>query len=293
VEDMLLSTKLSSLPRLGGAHYLWVREADEDTPEEAIVGASPGKREESQEPTPTEQAPVEDEHVDDEPAEDAEDVDTSSNFVPPANREGIQAKEAQKDKEKKAIEVAGGKEKAPSPKAKKPEKKKEQPEPEQVMVPTPERQQIKSAVSTETYDVDYGKYRDFSKTITDDKHYPIQYSNVRRKAPRVTTLSTDNSDNRAPDCLRESYNWTAVGRYKGMTDSSTKVARSKQGAFKDPKTYPRFSSNTSEADLKKLFKEQMRLREQSKVQGVPKAERTPQEKKALVDALKADEEHAM
>merc|ERR1719502_1816125 len=38
VEDMLPLTKLSNLPRLGGAHYLWVRMADADTPEESIIG---------------------------------------------------------------------------------------------------------------------------------------------------------------------------------------------------------------------------------------------------------------
>lgn len=55
---------------------------------------------------------------------------------------------------------------------------------------------------------------------------------MRRKAPRVTTLSSDNSDNKAPDCLHESYDWTAVGRYKAMVDPTGKVGKSRQGTFK-------------------------------------------------------------
>lgn len=67
--------------------------------------------------------------------------------------------------------------------------------------------------------------------LTDPK-YPIKYANVRRKAPRVTTLSTDESDGKAPDCLRESYNWTSVGRYKAMTDQTGRIGQSRAGAFK-------------------------------------------------------------
>ena len=114
---------------------------------------------------------------------------------------------------------------------------------------------------------------------------------MRRKAPRVTTLSTDNSDNRAPDCLRESYNWTSVGKYKAMTDQTGVIGQSKAGTFKSPKVYPRFSENSAEADLKKLFKEQMRLREKEKIDGsVPIQERMPARRKALADALSQDDQ---
>ena len=132
--------------------------------------------------------------------------------------------------------------------------------------------------------------REFTKSVMHDKKYPIKYSNVRRKAPRVTTLSTDNSDNKAPDCLRESYNWTSVGKYKAMTDSTTRLAKSTQGTFKSAKDFPRFASNSAEADLKKLFKQQMKQREAAKLAGdVPLHDRIIQRKQALADALTADD----
>jgi len=273
VEDMLPDTKLSSLPRLGGAHYLWVREADEDTPPESIVGAVQDDDDDapSSQPAP-EPAPVaQAESEDDEPEDNEPEKDDEPLMQMPENNEG-------KAKKK------------PPPKSPAPPSPSPSPDTQQqtMVLPTPARHQMKTAVSTESYEPQFGKYGDFSKYV-DSKKYPIQYANVRKKAPRVTTLSSDNSDNKAPDCLRESYNWTAVGRYKAMTDSSGKVGKSRQGTFKPPATYPRFASDSNEILLKKLFEEQMRLREKNKVQKTPKAERTPAEKKALVDALRADE----
>merc|ERR1711939_1172312 len=46
---LLPNDKLSLLPRIGGGHFLWVREADANTPAEGIVGAS---EEGAQEPAP-------------------------------------------------------------------------------------------------------------------------------------------------------------------------------------------------------------------------------------------------
>merc|ERR1711934_153125 len=150
------------------------------------------------------------------------------------------------------------------------------------------------ALSTETYDPDVGKHREMSKAIT-SKNYPIKYANVRRLAPRVTTLSPDASDNKAPACLRESYNWTSVGRYKAMTDESGKVGRSHtiapgsrsmsmHGTFKQSEKYPRFAGESAEAQLKKLFAEQMKTRERAKLDGTPLSERRATQKKAIEDA---------
>lgn len=55
------------------------------------------------------------------------------------------------------------------------------------------------------------------------------------------------------------------------------------------KVYPRFSSNTAEADLKKLFKQQMKEREKAKLAGEPLEERRAAGKQALTDALTADD----
>jgi len=288
VAFMYGNTKLSSLPRLGGAHYLWVKEPDEDTPDAAIVGADPAEAE--AEPAPVakkeEAAPV-------------------SKEEPAAAQEGEAADEDEEPEEPeeptfKMPENKEGKAKKKSP-PKPPAAKRESPakgeEEEDYGPPGQDPDVMKGALSTETYEVDVGKYRPFTKAVIDDKkdtpffkRYPIQYANVRRKAPRVTTLSPDASDNKAPDCLRESYNWTAVGKYKAMTDSSGKVGKSKQGTFKNPSTYPRFAADSAEIQLKKLFAQQMQMREKAKLSGEAASERRPKERKALEDALKSDPE---
>jgi len=277
VEDLLSDTKLSSLPRIGAGIYLWVREADEDTPPESIVGATQSEkrddassREEAQ-PADNEVGPGGDGGAEEEA--DEEGGEEEPMFSMPENKEG---------KKKKAPPPRAAPAPSPAP-------ANEEPEQTQEMVPTPERHQLKSALSTEAYEVDYGKYRDFSKTVIKDSSYPIKYANVRRKAPRVTTLSSDNSDNKAPDCLRESYDWTAVGRYKAMVDPTGKVGKSRQGTFKDVSTFPRFASDTLEKQLKDLFAEQMRMREKQQVQRLPRQEREKESNKALLEALVSDE----
>jgi len=277
----------------------WVRMADEDTPEESVVGdtsetrvrstsalASPGGLGGGEAPDDKPEEGEDDagEGEEDEKggeeaggkkgpaAEDSKKEDVAGKFKPPVNNEGASPK-------KKAAPKSPSPQRSPSP----------DPQFNQAGGAVPMRHQLKSAVSTETYDVDCGKYKDFTKALN-DKKYPIKYSNVRRKAPRVTTLSTDNSDNRAPDCLRESYNWTAVGKYKAMTDQTGSIGQSKSGTFKKAQVYPRFSENSAEADLKKLFKEQMKLREKEKIDGsVPLQERIPARRKALEDALTQDD----
>lgn len=299
VKDMLPNDKLSALPRLGGGHFLWVREADAETRRdkpEAVIGANPADAQPSaiaEDPesrddgdnTPVEKEPEVQESEQKVSELDTEDSPPPAAFASPSIKE--KGKSGAKPPSEPTQPLRASKAAKPSP-----PKQNESPKKEVKMQLAP------SAVTTESYDVDYGKYRDFTKAVIKGRgnfeQYPIKYANVERKAvrggnvARVTTLMPDASDNKAPDCLRESYNWTSVGKYRDMTQI---VMSDKKGGgkFKSSESFPRFAPDSSEAELKKIFKHQMRVREKEKTVGdSPKRERNEATKKALRDALKPE-----
>ena len=154
----------------------------------------------------------------------------------------------------------------------------------------PDHRELALSLSTEAYEVSVGKHRPLADAI-EDKKYNLQYSNVRSKAPRVTTLSRDNSDNKAPACLRESYNWTEVGKYKAMAHPNAPLLKSKIGEFVSAEKCPRFQGLTPEQHLKKIFAKNMSERHMMKTFHANKAgatERRAKELAALVACLKGD-----
>jgi len=276
VSYIYADTKLSTLPKLGSGYYLWVREPDDDTPREAIVGADGSGPVPEDEPTPTPQDTTQPPHEEETPVHDEENAEEQIEEQAPPEPEPEAAPPPKKL----------------SPPRPPPKQQESSPvdatqdfsnqEDEEEMLET--GMMMHGALSTEAYEVNVGKYRQMSTAVA-AKSYPIKYANVRRNAPRVTTLSVDASDTKAPACLRESYNWTGVGRYKAMTDTSGKVGKSKTGAFKSPEEYPRFAPTSAEAQLKKLFAEQMRAREKSKVMNETAKDRNQKTRKAIEDAL--------
>jgi len=237
-----------NLERAGGGIYLWVRRGTQAKPD-----ASPEQPEdeEGQSP-PQEPTPPKREH----PAE--------QELNPPSRKE-----------------------KGPPPV--RPQQVTQQVEP-WGMSPGSQSRKVESpslAIRTEGYDCEYGKYCPMTERIKDQR-YPLRYRTTRNDPhthPRVTTLAKpDGSRAKQSECLRESYNWTSVGKYNSMAEHVTKYNRT--GRFKPPETYPRFIGETQEEKLKQIFKETIKAREKQRLKtgGSPRS-KMPNQDKLLMQAL--------